>query len=205
MTAMLNEQAQFGGSVKTAVYLRFWKDKDAETPDRQVVELRLYCAARGWADLEIYMDRAFGRKASRPALERMMRDLRTGKVARVVYHSFDALGRSLTHLCLLVEEVTRLQVPLLCVAHGFDTMQEPCAKVLAAVCQFRRSLYIERVVSGLASARAKGARLGRPTTLQRRRADVLGLRKQGNGIREIARELKMPVASVFKVLKAAAA
>ena len=205
MTAMLNEQAQFGASAKTAVYLRLWKDNDAETPDHQEVEVRRYCAAQGWTDLEIYLDRASGGKASRPALERMMRNLRTGKVARVVCHSFDALGRSLTHLCLLVEEMTRLQVPLLCVAHGFDTMQNPCAKVLAAVCQFRRSLYSERVVSGLASARAKGVRLGRPKTLQWRRGDVLELRHQGKGIREIARELKMPVTSVFKVLKAAGA
>jgi DNA invertase Pin-like site-specific DNA recombinase len=82
-------------------------------------------------------------------------------------------------------------------------MEEPCAKVLAAVYQFRRSLYSERVVSGLASARAKGVSLGRPKTLKWRRDDVLELRRQGKGIRQIARELRMPPASVFKLIKEA--
>src|SRR5215831_7380055 len=116
MTPMLNEKTHIAVNPTTAVYLRFWKHKDADTPGHQELEVRRYCAARGWTDLEIYMDKASGGKASRPALEKMMRNLRTGKVARVVCHSFDALGRSLTHLCLLVEELTRLQVPLLCVA-----------------------------------------------------------------------------------------
>jgi putative DNA-invertase from lambdoid prophage Rac len=72
------------------------------------------------------------------------------------------------------------------------------------MCQFERSLIRERVNAGLSAAKAKGVRLGRPSTLQRRRADVMSLRKQGKGVREIARELRMPPASVCKVLKTAA-
>ncbi|HEV2395083.1 MAG TPA: helix-turn-helix domain-containing protein [Verrucomicrobiae bacterium] len=68
----------------------------------------------------------------------------------------------------------------------------------------RRGAIRERVNSGLAAAKAKGVTLGRPATLQRRRADVLELREQGKGIREISRELRMPVSSVFKLLKAKA-
>jgi DNA invertase Pin-like site-specific DNA recombinase len=55
----------------------------------------------------------------------------------------------------------------------------------------------------LSAARSKGVRLGRPSTLQRKREDVLELREQGKGVREISRQLKMPVSSVAKVLKAA--
>lgn len=203
MTPMLHEQTQTVVNAKTAVYLRFWKDMDGETPDRQGVELLRYCSTRGWVDLEIFTDHARGGKSSRPALEKLMRKIRSGEVTRVVCHTLETLGRSLTHLCSVIEELTRLQVPLLCVAHDFDTMQEPCAKVMAAMCQFRRSMSTERVVSGLAAARGKGVRLGRPSTLNEHRDDVLELRGQGKGIREIARELKMPVASVFKVIKEA--
>lgn len=51
----------------------------------------------------------------------------------------------------------------------------------------------------------KGSATQPTSTLQRRRDEVLELLQQGKGIREIARELKMPLASVFKVLKAAGA
>jgi putative DNA-invertase from lambdoid prophage Rac len=73
-----------------------------------------------------------------------------------------------------------------------------------AVAEFERSIIRERVNSGLAAARAKGVRLGRPPKLQKRRSEVLKLKAEGKGIREISRELGMPVASVFKLVKAAA-
>jgi DNA invertase Pin-like site-specific DNA recombinase len=149
-----------------------------------------------------------GGKASRPELDRMVQDMRAGKVARVVVYKLDRCGRSLTHLCLLIDEMNNLGVPLICVSQGIDTSENnPCAKfqldVLKAVCEFERNLIRERVNSGLAAAQAKGVRLGRPSTLNKRRDEVQKLREQGKGIREISRELKMPVASVFKVLKQA--
>ncbi len=195
-------------NTKTAVYLRISTGKGAQKTDSQEYEVKRYCSARGWKDLEIYTDKMSGGKASRPELDRMVQDMRAGKVARVVVYKLDRCGRSLTHLCLLIDEMNNLGVPLICVSQGIDTSENnPCAKfqldVLKAVCEFERNLIRERVNSGLAAAKAKGVVLGRPATLQRRRADVLELREQGKGIRQISRELKMPVASVFKVLKQA--
>ncbi|HOX55613.1 MAG TPA: recombinase family protein [Candidatus Paceibacterota bacterium] len=194
--------------MKTAVYLRVSTAKGTQKTDSQEYEVKRYCSARGWKDLEIYVDKLSGGKTSRPALDRMVKDMRDGKIARVVVFKLDRCGRSLTHLCLLIDEMNRLGVPLICTSQGIDTSENnPCAKfqldVLKAVCEFERNLIRERVNAGLAAARAKGVRLGRPKTLQWRREDVLELRKQGKGIREIARELKMPVASVFKVVKEA--
>jgi len=138
----------------------------------------------------------------------MMQNLRAGKVARVVCYKLDRCGRSLTHLCLLIDEMNRLGVPLVCTSQGIDTSENnPCSKfqldVLKAVCEFERNLIRERVNSGLAAAKAKGVVLGRPSTLREHEGEILELRKQGKGIREIARELKLPVSSVFKVLKEA--
>lgn len=195
---------------KTAVYLRISTAKGVQKTDSQEYEVKRYCSARGWTDLQIYVDKASGAKTTRPALEKMMQDLRAGKVARVVVYKLDRCGRSLTHLCLLIDEMNRLGVPLVCTSQGIDTSENnPCSKfqldVLKAVCEFERNLIRERVNSGLAAARAKGVTLGRPATLNERREEVLELRKQGRGIREISRELKMPVASVSKIIKAAGA
>jgi DNA invertase Pin-like site-specific DNA recombinase len=61
-------------------------------------------------------------------------------------------------------------VALVVPGQGIDTSSKnPAAQlqlnVLAAVAEFERSIIVERVNSGLAAARAKGVRLGRPPTL----------------------------------------
>jgi DNA invertase Pin-like site-specific DNA recombinase len=194
---------------KTAIYMRVSKSDGTQKTDSQEFEIKRFCLARGWKNLEIYADKASGVKTTRPALEKMMQNLRTGKIERVVVYKLDRCGRSLTHLCLLIDEMNRLGVPLVCTSQGIDTSENnPCAKfqldVLKAVCEFERNLIRERVNSGLAAAKARGVVLGRPATLPRRHDDVMELRKQGKGIREIARELKMPVTSVFKIVNTTA-
>ena len=192
----------------TAIYARVSKADGTQKTDSQLHEVKRYCAARGWKNLEIYADKASGAKTTRPALEEMMQTVRAGKVARVVCYKLDRCGRSLTHLCLLIDEMNRLGVPLVCTSQGIDTSENnPCSKfqldVLKAVCEFERNLIRERVNSGLAAAKAKGVVLGRPSTLREHQDEIIELRKQGKGIRAIARELTLPVSSVFKVLKEA--
>jgi DNA invertase Pin-like site-specific DNA recombinase len=193
-------------NTKTAVYYRVSTARGTQKTDSQELEVRRYCSARGWTSLEIYRDRVSGAKTSRPELDRMVKDMRDGRIGRVVCYKLDGMGRSLTHLCLLVDEMTRQGIPLVCVSQGIDTSDNnPCAKfqldVLKAVCEFERLLIKERVNSGLAAARERGVKLGRPNTLQQRTGEVLALKRQGLGVRAIARKLNMPVASVFKVLK----
>jgi DNA invertase Pin-like site-specific DNA recombinase len=54
--------------------------------------------------------------------------------------------------------------------------------------------------AGLAAARERGVKLGRPVTLDKRAGEVLALKKQGKGVRVIARELGMAPSSVHSVL-----
>lgn len=163
---------------------------------------------RGWTDCEVYSDRVSGGKASRPALDKMVLAMRAGKVERIVSFALDRIGRSLTHLCLLVDEMTRLGVPLICTSQGIDTSGNcPAAKlqldVLKAVCEFEKNIIRDRVNAGLAAFRKNNPnrRLGRPSTLHKRRDEVIELKTKGLGIRAIARDLKMAPASVYKILK----
>ncbi len=195
---------------KTAIYVRVSTNNGSQTTDSQLSEVKKYCELRGWTDTEVFEDHASGGKSSRPALDRMIKQMRLGALARCVCWKLDRLGRSLTHLALVIDEMTHLQIPLVCTSQGIDTSNgNPVGKfqlgVLMAVAEFERAIIKERVNAGIAAARNRGVRLGRPSTLQKRRDDVLELREQGKGVREIARELKMPVASVYKVLKASEA
>ena len=188
----------------TAVYVRV-STKEQRT-DSQLQELKRYCQQRGWKRVEVFADKISGEKSTRPQLDKMVNEVRSGRVERVVTYKLDRLGRSITHLCLLVDEMTRLGIPLVCSSQGIDTSgNNPCGKfqldVLKAVCEFERNLIRDRVNAGLDAARAKGVKLGRPKTLQTRTEEVVALRRKGLGLRAIARELKMPVSSVHSILK----
>lgn len=156
--------------------------------------------------MRVFVERESGAKVSRPQLDALMAEVRAGGVARVVVYKLDRLGRSLTHLALILDELQRLGVSLICTSQGIDTSGDnPAGRlqlgVLMAVAEFERSLIRERVNAGLRAAKVRGVKLGRPSTLADRRVDVLRLKGQGIGLRETARRLGLPVSSVAKVLK----
>ena len=86
-------------------------------------------------------------------IDRMVGDLRAGKVERVVIFKLDRLGRSLTHLALILEEMNRLKVPLICTSQGIDTSEDSSVGrlqlgVLMAVAEFESGIIRERTLAG---------------------------------------------------------
>jgi DNA invertase Pin-like site-specific DNA recombinase len=123
-------------------------------------------------------------------------------------YKLDRLGRSLTHLALILDELQRLGIPLISSSQGIDTSESnPAGRlqlaVLAAVAEFERGIIRERVNAGLAAARQRGVTLGRPVKIRARVEEVRVLKAQGFGLSAIARQLRMPVSSVFKAMKLA--
>jgi putative DNA-invertase from lambdoid prophage Rac len=150
-----------------------------------------------------------GAKSSRPQLDRLMQDIRSSKIERLLVFKLDRLGRSLTHLAPILDELNRLKVPLIASSHGIDTSDDnPAGRlhlgVLMAMAEFERGIIKVRVNDGLAAAKARGVQLGRPATINGRADEVRGLRTQGLGLRAIARPLGMPPSSVHKALQLAA-
>ena len=191
--------------MKTAIYCRVSTDKQSH--DSQLLELRTYCERRGWGEVVEFSDTITGSKFTRRGLDALFADVRKGKVERVVVFKLDRLGRSLAHLAQLIAELTAGGVALICTSQGIDTSDSNSAGrlqlgVLMAVAEFEREIIRERVNAGLAAARARGAKLGRPDTLAAHRAAVAALLAQGKGVREIARELGLAVSSAYKIVKA---
>jgi DNA invertase Pin-like site-specific DNA recombinase len=135
-----------------------------------------------------------------------MAAVRRGKLDIVVCFKLDRLGRSLSHLAQLIDEFSAHKVALVVPAQGIDTSEgNPAGKlqlhILCAVAEFEREIIRERVNAGLAAAKKKGVRLGRPATLDAHRGDIARLRAQGFTCRAIAKELDVPVGSVFQVTR----
>jgi DNA invertase Pin-like site-specific DNA recombinase len=193
--------------MNTALYIRV--STLEQRTDSQDQELRRYCRQRGWKNISFYVDKICGAKTSRPELERLMHDIRAGKIERLLVFKLDRLGRSLTHLALILDELNRLNVPLIASGQGIDTSTDSPAgrlqlNVLMAVAEFERGIIKERVNAGISAAKARGVQFGRPSTINGRAAEVKKLKAEGLGLRAIGRQLKMPVSSVHKALQLAA-
>ena len=172
--------------MNTALYIRV--STQEQRTDSQDQELKRYCRQRGWKNLSIYVDKICGAKTSRPELERLMQDIRVGTIERLVVYKLDRLGRSLTHLALILDELNRLQVPLIASSQGIDTSNDnPAGRlqlgVLMAVAEFERGIIKERVNAGIAAAKTRGVRFGRPSTINGRAVEVKKLKARGLAIR----------------------
>jgi len=146
-----------------------------------------------------------GAKFTRQGLDKLMADVRRGRINVIVCFKLDRLGRSLPHLAQIVSELTTHRVALVCPSQGIDTTSlNPASQlqlnILMAIAEFERSIIQERVTAGLRAAKAKGVRLGRPSTLDQHRQKVSHLLAQGLGVRAVARELNLSVGSAYKLI-----
>ena len=186
------------------IYSRVSTDKQSH--DSQLAELRHYCANRGWSEPEEIVDTISGTKNSRRGLDRLMAAVRRGKVNVVVCFKLDRLGRSLSHLVQLVDEFATHRVALVVPSQGIDTsaknpMAEMQLGMMAVFAQFERAIIVERVNAGLAAAKRRGVRLGRPRKVMNEYRDgVLRLRAQGLTGRAIAKELGTSNSNVFRLI-----
>src|SRR5690625_1568915 len=106
--------------------------------------------------VHLYEDQASGKREDRPGLVACLKALRPGDT--LVVWKLDRLGRDLRHLINTVHDLT---------GHGaaIDTTTAAGKLVFgifAALAEFERELIAERTIAGLASARARGRKGGRP-------------------------------------------
>jgi len=192
-------------SLKVATYSRVsTSDQHCEL---QVHELREYAARRGWTVVEEYVDTGIsGAKASRPELDRLMREASRRAFDVVLVYKLDRFGRSVRNCLDGISALRTHGVRFLAVSQNIDTDENnPTARlmlhILAAVAEFERELIRERVASGVANARRQGKRLGRP----RRVFDLgraLELRQQGLSFPKIAQELGVGLGTVVRSIRA---
>lgn len=104
-----------------------------------------------------------GAIVTRPALNEALDALKAGDV--LVVWKLDRLGRSLAHLIALVSELGARDVGFVSLSEAIDT---ECASgrllfhVMGALAEFERALISERTRAGIAAARERGVRVGRP-------------------------------------------
>ena len=111
----------------------------------------------------LFTDTASGAKADRPGLAEALYFARRGDVLAV--WRLDRLGRSLSELVKVVGELEANGIGFESLTERIDTSTaagELVFHVFGSIAQFERRLMIERTRAGLAAARARGRKGGRP-------------------------------------------
>lgn len=139
----------------------------------------------------------------RDELEKALNFIRKGDT--LIVTKLDRLARSVKHLGEIIETVKVKGADLKILDLGFDTSTptgELILNVLGSVAQFERQMMLERQREGIAKAKAEGKYKGRKATARAKSDQVLALRKDGKKNQEIADELNIGIASVYRILKA---
>jgi len=135
---------------------------------RQVIAMR----EAGLDGNHIYMDKQSGKDFERPAYQRLVRRLRPGDLLCV--QSIDRLGRNYEEVReqwrVLTKEkrvnIRVLDMPLLDTRQGKDLMDTFIAdlvlQILSFVAQSERESIKKRQAEGIAAAKARGVKFGRP-------------------------------------------
>src|SRR5712672_1181614 len=163
-----------GGSkhVRCAIYARVSTDQgleqDFNSLDAQYDASQAYIRSQahaGWTLVRSkYDDGGFsGGNTDRPALQRLLEDLRAGKVDIIVVYKVDRLTRSLADFAKLVELFDQHGVSFVSVTQQFNTttsMGRLTLNVLLSFAQFEREVTSERIRDKIAASKRKGLWVG---------------------------------------------
>jgi DNA invertase Pin-like site-specific DNA recombinase len=194
---------------RVALYLRV--STDEQTTRNQYRELCAVAERHGWEVVASYEDAGIsggkGRE-ERPGFDALMLAVARREIDMVAAWSVDRLGRSLMDLLAFLRELHAKGVDLFLHQQGIDT-STPSGKamfqMLGVFAEFERAMIRERVIAGLARARADGKRLGRRPVEQTEVDKVnaaLALRSRGIGIGRIARDVGLGVGTVQRIVNA---
>ena len=139
-----------------------------QNEERQMIEMRRV----GVPEENIFIDKQSGKTFDRPNYKRMIRRLREGDLLYIL--SIDRLGRNYEEIQnqwrILTKEkgidIVVIDMPLLDTRKGKDLMGTFIAdlvlQILSFVAQSEREKIRERQEQGIAAAKARGVRFGRP-------------------------------------------
>jgi DNA invertase Pin-like site-specific DNA recombinase len=158
------------------------KDKGQEV-ENQLTQLREFASRSGWSIVREYIDHESGKGSDREQFETMFMDASQRKFDVLLFWAMDRFTRegvlpTLQHL----ERLTSYGVGYRSFTEQYidscGIFREAVIAIVATVAKQERVRISERVRAGLATARAKGTRLGRPRVFANT-SRIRDLRRQG--------------------------
>ncbi|MFD4007518.1 recombinase family protein [Brachybacterium paraconglomeratum] len=181
-------------------YMRVSKADGSQTTNLQ----RDALLAEGVDPEALYEDRASGKKEDRPELAACLKSLRHGDT--LVVWKLDRLGRDLRHLVTIVHDLTQRGIGLKVLTGQGAALDTTTASgklvfgIFAALAEFERELISERTIAGLAAARARGRKGGRPykMTPAKLRLAMASMGKPGTNVGDLCKELGITRQTLYR-------
>jgi DNA invertase Pin-like site-specific DNA recombinase len=148
----------------------------------------------------LIQEKMTGTKKDREGLQQLMDMVREGDT--VIVESISRLGRKTLDILTTVEDLTKMGVTFISLKENMDTTT-PTGKamlgMMAVIAQLERDVIVQRVQEGLASAKARGVKLGRPSMDDQKIKDALTLYDNGqHSIKDIIRITGISQGKLYK-------
>ena len=172
--------------------------------ERQSVDLqRDALLAAGVDERNIFQDKASGTRDDRPGLKDCLSYIKSGDV--LVVWKLDRLGRSLPHLLSIIAGLKEKSVSFRSLTEQMDTTTphgELMFSLFGALAQYERALIHERVMAGLAAAKRRGRKGGRPPAINQEKLEMaLEALKKGASKMSVARSFQIPRTTLLNTLE----
>jgi DNA invertase Pin-like site-specific DNA recombinase len=191
--------------MKIALYARVsTRDKGQDT-ENQLTELRTFAARNSWTIVREYVDHESGGRADRIQFQQMFTDAAQRRFDLLLFWSLDRFSRegvleTLQHLNRLTAAGVGYRSFTEQYFDSCGIFKDAVISILATIARQEKIRIRERVMAGLARARARGRKLGRPKTYVNARR-VAELRAQGKSWRQIARQMACSSKTCMRALE----
>jgi len=187
---------------------------------RQLNDLRKTAEQQSWTITAEITETISGAKdnSEREGIAELLQLAAAGQIRKVVVTEVSRLGRKVSEVINLIEQLQAFGVSIFIANIGMETlladgkvnfMFKPILVTLAGFAEMERELLKERIKSGMKAARKAGKRIGRPEGSSEQAADVLDKYplvvkqlQKGRSVREAAKLADVSPATVQKVKKA---
>lgn len=143
-----------------------------------------------------------GTKKDREGLNQLMSTIREGDT--VIVESISRLGRNTLDILTVVEQFNQMGVKFVSLKESMDTSTptgEAMFRMMAVIAQLERDLTVQRVKEGLASAKARGKKLGRPKMDDDKVANALRLYDTGEwSVKDIISTTGISQGSLYRAI-----
>lgn len=187
------------------LYTRVSTGDKQQTTANQIPELLAYATRMEWPTPTILEEKVSATK-TRPVFESLLQRVRAGKVDVILAWKLDRIARSLSQFVEFYQELTKHKTRLIIPSQGLDTdTTTPAGRlqqhILMAFAEFERELIKDRVMAGLARAKAEGRELGRKRVVVNREL-LARLKACGRSYRRIADETGLSLGKVQREIAA---
>lgn len=151
--------------IRVALYERV--SRETQHHRSQHAALEAYCRRQGWKNPRVYQEKLSRDNPKRTVLNQLLEDARGGKIDVVVIYRMDRLGSRPVYMLQVVEELKHLKIRFISVGDHIDTEDKSSkAEILlgfmSTIAGAELSSIRQRTRDGIAAARKRGMRIGRP-------------------------------------------